>query len=689
MHTEVPMSETPPPSPVDGITLSSPQPSSFQANPVLDQSPAEQSVFGKKKALSSAFTLLILVACTYAIAAFALIAMFPRPDGSMGDIRTIGTFVYGIGALGWLLFVIIGFLRISNIKDHPRMKFFALLRLAGIAIPLIVLSAITVFIINVKPKLRLEVIAPKTAADLVAPVSVTFGMNAALKIFTQANLKPLKFEWDYNNDGSTDQETFEPFSTYLITKAGIFNIVAKITMTDETVKQVVYRLVVPRASFGIQPAQPVIDEPATFSIEHLFPKTADNATKLLKAKWDFDGDGTTDFETDKLTASYTYRKLGKMNVTVALALANQSQSSLQRNFEVVKPAEQPFTITLDTEPQMLLGPPPFGVLFALKTKEPIASALWDFGNQKTTEGLRVAQVFTAVGTYVVNVAVRSQSGGIAKLSKVVRVTNPLEIRDLTFEGTSVRDFVIDGEVPLTVDITPVTQQPLISFSWDARNAAESEITDNTLHAVYRDEGKYFVDLIGIDSDQNIFRKRITINALPPMSLVSFSMDPATPTAPASVKFDASDTFISSGEEITGFEWDFSDSDNPNTSKFSGARVSHLFTKPGTYVITLTVRTTSGKTFSNKQTLTVRVPLLDACFLPSRRNGKAPLGVRFDANCSTGDFLTWTWDFGDSSQSDVRDPTHVFLKAGEFTVSLTAVTKDGLKSTKSTTISVTE
>ncbi len=685
------MPENPPSSPVDGITLSEPtqtpvQKTSAPVQPV----PAPVVPAPKKKgAVNFALIAFVGLAIAYAIPALVLMGMFPRPDGSLSDVRAIGTAFYGFGALLWLLFAIIGFVRISSIKDRPRMRFFAAIRLTVVVVPLIILSGATAFLINVAPKLRLEVVSPKNATDFVAPVSVTFGMDTALKIFAQQNLRPLKFEWDYNNDAVIDQETFDPVSTYLISKAGIFNIVAKVTMTDGTVKQVVYRLVIPRASFGLQPGQPIIDEPATFSIEHLFPKTADATLKLLKAKWDFDGDGNADVETDQLTTSYTYHKLGKFNVSVSMLLANQSQSSLQRSIEVVRPPEQPFPITLETEPQTLLGPPPFGVLFALKTKEPIANATWDFGNQKTAEGLRVAQVYNNVGAFLVNVTARSQSGAVAKLSKVVRVTNPLDIRDLTFDGNVVRNFTVEGQVPLTVELTPVTQQPLISFSWDAPNAPESVITDKSFKAVYRDEGKYSIDLIGIDPDQNVFRKRITITALPPESEVSFSMDPAAPTAPAKVKFDASDTFIPSGEEITGFEWEFGDGDASGDNKFSGARVDHVFQRPGTYTIVLTVRTTSGKNFSGKQTLTVRAPLLDACVMPSRRNGKMPLGVKFDASCSTGDFASWSWDFGDGSQSDVQSPTHVFLRAGEFTVTVTGTTDNGLKSTKSTTISVTE
>lgn len=625
----------------------------------------------------------------YVVPGFIVMAMFPRPDGSLEGVRQISTLLFGVGALGWLLFGFAGLIRVAAVKEHPRMRFFGMIRLGVICVPMILFSIAVALLINIAPKLRLEITSPKSADQLIAPLSVSFGMPTALKLFEQSKLKPLKYEWDYNNDGSPDQETFDPVSTYLISKAGIYNIVCTVTMTNGQKKKVIVRLVIPRASFALLPEEPIIDEPVTFSIENFFPKSSDpKAPKLQMARWDFDGDGTVDLESDGLLVTYTYHKLGKVNVAVSMTLTNQSQSSLQRSVDVVKPPVQPFPITLETEPATLLGPPPFGVLFTLKTKEPIASATWDFDNQKSGEGLRVAHVFAAVGTYTVSVAARSQSGSVARLTKIVRVTNPLEIRDLSFDGNpDVKGFAVEGEVPLTVDLTPVTQQPLISFSWDAASAPESVITDKTFHAVYRDEGRYYVDLIGVDPDQNVFRKRLTITAIPPKSVVAFSMDPDTPTAPALVNFDASDTFIPTGEDITGFEWKFGDGSD-GASRFSGARVDHQFERPGTYDIALTVRTTSGKTYTGHQTLVVRAPLFDACFVPSRSSGKAPLGVRFDTTCSTGEFVSWLWDFADGSQSDTQSPTHVFLKEGEYRVTLTATTKDGLKSVKTATISVT-
>ncbi len=686
--------ELPPTTPIDGIASPAPL---AQASPVAVTTdvttPAIVTKSVTKKPASAHLVLIIFacLACAYIFPAFILIPMFPRQDGSLENIKLLGNMFYGIGAVLWMVSGFVALLRISTIKDNPKMRTIAFVRLLIGLVPVFLASAITLFLINAQPKFSLEILVPTLSEDLIAPVSVTFGMETALKVFRQQQLKPLKYEWDFTGDGKIDQQTFDPRATFIVRRSGIYAVTAIITMTSGEVKRASLRLLVPRESFGVEPSSPVIDEPVLFSLEHLLPKAAGDAKipTLQKAKWDFDGDGVTDAESNKMTAATTYHRLGPTTVTVTMTLSNQTQSTLQRTIEVVKPQDQPFPITLETEPKTLLGPPPFGAVFTLKTKEPIASSTWDFGDQKLGEGLRIAHVFSSVGNFNVNVVARSQSGATAKLSRVVRVTNPLVIPDLVFQGKpDVKGFAIEGEVPLTVDITPVTSQPLISFSWDAQNASEVLATEKGFHAVYRDAGRYFLDIIGIDPDQNVFRKRIIVNAKSPKTNVSFTMDPPTPTAPATVTFDASDTFIPSGEEITGFEWDYGDGQKGNDeTKFTGSRIDHLFQKPGTYIITLNIRTTSNQIYTGKQTLLVKAPIIDACFLPSRSSGTAPLGVRFDASCSTGDFTQWLWDFGDKSQSDQQNPSHVFLAEGEYKVVFSAQTKNGRKSTKTLTISV--
>lgn len=626
-------------------------------------------------------------AVLYILPALALLAMFPRVDGRLSALKQAATFGYaGMGIVIVLVSIVIS-LHIASKKDrHPRIKLVAMARLAAWALPLLITSVVVPLRINVPPTLSIEILSPASLADLVAPVDVSFGLQTALGYYQSLGLSPLRFEWDFNGDAQIDQESFDPQATYIYGKSGIFLVTCRITMSSGETRTLTRRLVIPRSGVGVQPSDPVVDEPAAFSVEHLFSNASDKDPKLVKAKWDFDGDGVIDLETDGPTASYTFHRLGSATVSVLLMLSNQTQQTLTRALRVVSPPLQPFPVTMDVEPATLLGAPPFGVVFAIKTDEPLSNVLWDFGNRKSAEGVRAVQVYTDPGTYTVTASIRSQTGALAKLTKIVRVTKPLQIPDLTFEGTPpVRSFTVEGHVPLAIDLTPVTSQPLVSFSWDIPSSLAVQALGKQLQGVFRDPGSYAVDLLGIDSEQKVFRRRVRITALPPASLVTFSMAPETPTAPADVRFDASDVFVPN-EEITGFEWDFGDSASQG-SKFSGARVEHRYERPGTYTITLTVRVTSGKSYQSKKTILVRAPVLDACFLPSRRSGTAPLAITFDPSCSTGDFVTWRWDFGDGSQSDERVPTHVFEVAGDFNVTLTAQTAAGQRSIKAVSLSV--
>ena len=67
-------------------------------------------------------------------------------------------------------------------------------------------------------------------------------------------------------------------------------------------------------------------------------------------------------------------------------------------------------------------------------------------------------------------------------------------------------------------------------------------------------------------------------------------------------------------------------------------------------------------------------------------GNIPLIVEF-SDTSTGDNLTYLWDFGDGQTSSEQNPTHEYSSAGDFTVSLTT-TKNYGSDTKTDTVSAT-
>jgi len=72
-------------------------------------------------------------------------------------------------------------------------------------------------------------------------------------------------------------------------------------------------------------------------------------------------------------------------------------------------------------------------------------------------------------------------------------------------------------------------------------------------------------------------------------------------------------------------------------------------------------------------------------------GQAPLEVTFQGNNSSDDvkIVSYTWDFKDGSSSDAPNPIHTFNSVGSYSVELTVVDDEGLSSTDTVTITVSD
>ncbi len=75
-----------------------------------------------------------------------------------------------------------------------------------------------------------------------------------------------------------------------------------------------------------------------------------------------------------------------------------------------------------------------------------------------------------------------------------------------------------------------------------------------------------------------------------------------------------------------------------------------------------------------------VLFLDANFLAMKVFGDAPLTVQFK-DISSGEPTSWTWNFGDGGESNVKHPLYTYQEPGVFTVKLTV--SDGVNSNTET------
>lgn len=125
---------------------------------------------------------------------------------------------------------------------------------------------------------------------------------------------------------------------------------------------------------------------------------------------------------------------------------------------------------------------------------------------------------------------------------------------------------------------------------------------------------------------------------------------------------------------TGWQWDFGDGDGVSGRKTT----QHTYPQAGTYTVSLTVTGAGGASSNVRKFVTVVAGLpLQAAF-GYEVNG---LTVLF-TDISTGEPVSWTWDFGDGGASTERNPSHTYARPGTYTVKLIVGNEFGITATAS-------
>ena len=146
---------------------------------------------------------------------------------------------------------------------------------------------------------------------------------------------------------------------------------------------------------------------------------------------------------------------------------------------------------------------------------------------------------------------------------------------------------------------------------------------------------------------------------------SFTKDVSNGNVPFTVTF--TDT---SGGAPTSWDWNWGD----GTAHGNTQNPTHQYTTVGTYTVTLTATNTYGSTSTTSTIYSLPAKPV-AHFIGNKTSGSTPLGVAF-SDLSTNTPTSWLWDFGDGSTSTTRNPTHTYMDAGVYGVTLTATNAGG-------------
>lgn len=138
-----------------------------------------------------------------------------------------------------------------------------------------------------------------------------------------------------------------------------------------------------------------------------------------------------------------------------------------------------------------------------------------------------------------------------------------------------------------------------------------------------------------------------------------------------VSFNAATSSGPQGSTLS-YSWKFGD----NTSG-SGVTATKTYNAIGVYTVELTV-TDGTLTDTETTTITISNQKPVAVIVSSSNGGIAPVTIDFDGTNSSdadGDNLTYSWDFGDNTDSDLATTAHEYTEIGTYTVKLTV--NDGI------------
>ena len=177
------------------------------------------------------------------------------------------------------------------------------------------------------------------------------------------------------------------------------------------------------------------------------------------------------------------------------------------------------------------------------------------------------------------------------------------------------------------------------------------------------------------------------------SPLSLPDGPASGEVDQLLSFDGSASYdLEDGGNLAGYAWDFGDG---NTA--DGPQVTHAYSEPGAYTVTLTVTDACGALDSDS--LTVQITAPDPCegnSAPSAAadgptEGDSGQVLSFNAAASSdpdNNIAEYAWHFGDGHTADGAQVSHAFAEPGNYTVTLTVTDTCDVSNSDSLALEIT-
>lgn len=233
---------------------------------------------------------------------------------------------------------------------------------------------------------------------------------------------------------------------------------------------------------------------------------------------------------------------------------------------------------------------------------PITNVSIDFGDGASlslgslTGTSSVSHVYASAGTYTVVGTVTDSSGEKVSVTTVITVASQTPL-NVTLTGPTTNP-TVNSPVTFTAAVTPLAVA-ISRFEWTFGDGTSVDTSGGSTSHAYSSAGLKTVQVTAVASNGREGTAQTQVLVVQGTATASFTKSPTSGSVGTTITFNASASTASTGGTISTYEWNFGDSGNVaicpgNSLCGSGNRtVTHAYTDPGTYTITLTITDSNG------------------------------------------------------------------------------------------------
>ena len=218
---------------------------------------------------------------------------------------------------------------------------------------------------------------------------------------------------------------------------------------------------------------------------------------------------------------------------------------------------------------------------------------WDFGDGTTTTGAIVTHRFADPGTFTVTLTATDAGGASATRQQVVVVTS-IAAPTVTI-AVAPNPPLAGQQATFTANTTTPPGRRITSYAWNFGDGTGQTTASPSVTKTYTSQGVYVVTVtVTQDTGQTASAsQQVTLSNSAVNASIVFS--PQAPQVDQLVHFTALNPTAPNGATIpeSGFVWNFGDSEQSGGGSAEGRTASHRYSRPGSYVVRLTITDSNG------------------------------------------------------------------------------------------------